>query len=278
MFWHNDSNSRICILFADIMAKIRNLSDDRDEIVKIKYFVLLLAAMAFPLTALAHDVTLAVTSEDLDVTSAGQAYQSYLAYPASEGVYPGVVLIHSFNGLEQGYRDMTDAFAAEGFVVLAIGWQTFERGPSDALVEQLIYDSIAYLSARDDVDSLRIGLTGFCAGGRYTMLFMPQIKAFAAGVAWYGFPNNANPTAPIDLVEALDAPMLIIHGTQDRPSPIAGIYEYATALGNAGKDFELKVYANEPHGFMLAGGELRQDDVAADAFNEMVAYFRRKLG
>ena len=73
-----------------------------------------------------------------------------------------------------------------------------ERGPSDALVEQLIYDSIAYLSARDDVDSLRIGLTGFCAGGRYTMLFMPQIKAFAAGVAWYGFPNNANPTAPID--------------------------------------------------------------------------------
>ena len=245
---------------------------------KIKYFVLLLAAMAFPLTALAHDVTLAVTSEDLDVTSDGQAYQSYLAYPASEGVYPGVVLIHSFNGLEQGYRDMTDAFAAEGFVVLAIGWQTFERGPSDALVEQLIYDSIAYLSARADVDPMRIGLTGFCAGGRYTMLFLPQIKTFAAGVAWYGFPNNANPTAPSGLIEALDAPMLIIHGTQDRPSPIADIYAYATALGDAGKDFELKVYANERHGFMLENGELRQDDVAIDAFQEMVAYFRRKLG
>ena len=124
----------------------------------------------------------------------------------------------------------------------------------------------------------RIGLTGFCAGGRYTMLFMPQIDAFAAGVAWYGFPNNGNPTAPADLIENLDAPMLIIHSTQDRPSPIASIYAYATALGDAGKDFELKVYANEPHGFMLEEGELRRDDVATDAFNEMVAYFRRKLG
>ncbi len=244
---------------------------------KIKYFVLMLAVLAFSLTALAHDDTLAVTSEDLDVMSDGQAYQSYLAYPASEGVYPGVVLIHSFNGLEQGYRDMTDAFAAEGFVVLAIGWQTFERSPSDALVEQLLRDSIAYLSAREDVDSMQIGLTGFCAGGRYTMLFMPQIEAFAAGVAWYGFPNNANPTAPADMIEELDAPLLIIHGTQDRPSPIAGIYAYATALGDAGKDFELKVYANEPHGFMLEDGELRRDDVATDAFNEMVTYFRRKL-
>ena len=244
---------------------------------KIKYFVLMLAVLAFSLTALAHDDTLAVTSEDHDVMSDGQAYQSYLAYPASEGVYPGVVLIHSFNGLEQGYRDMTDAFAAEGFVVLAIGWQTFERSPSDALVEQLLRDSIAYLSAREDVDSMQIGLTGFCAGGRYTMLFMPQIEAFAAGVAWYGFPNNANPTAPADMIEELDAPLLIIHGTQDRPSPIAGIYAYATALGDAGKDFELKVYANEPHGFMLEDGELRRDDVATDAFNEMVTYFRRKL-
>ncbi len=245
---------------------------------KIKYFVLLLTVLAFSLSALAQDVTLAVTSEDLEVESDGQAYQSYLAYPESEGVYPGIILIHSFNGLQQGYRDMTDAFAAEGFVVLAIGWQTFGRSPSDALVEQLIYDSVAYLSARDDVDAMRIGLTGFCAGGRYTMLFLPQIEAFAAGVAWYGFPNSANPTAPVDLIDELDAPMLIIHGTQDRPSPIASIYAYARALGEAGKDFELKVYGNEPHGFMLEGGELSQDDVATDAFNEMVTYFRRKLG
>lgn len=220
---------------------------------------------------------MAVVSEDIAVTSQERDYLSYLAYPADEGVYPAVVLIHSFNGLQDGYRELTDAFAAEGFVVLAIGWQTFERSPSDALVEQLMLDSIAFLSDRADVDPTRIGLTGFCAGGRYTMLFMPQIEAFRAGVAWYGFPNFGMPTTPADLLDQLDAPMLIIHGTKDRPSPIADIYAYATALGEAGKDFELKVYSNEPHGFMLSDGELSRDDVATDAFNEMVDYFSRKM-
>ena len=233
--------------------------------------------LAFPMSIMAQDDMMTVVSEDIIVTSDSQDYESYLAYPDAEGIYPGIVLIHSFNGMEQGYRDMTDQFAAEGFVVLTVGWQTFERSPSDAVMEQLMLDSIDFLSARDDVDAERIGLTGFCAGGRYTMLFMPQIEGFAAGVAWYGFPNNGNP-APSSFVDDLESPMLIIHGTDDSPSPIADIYAYATDLANAGADFELKVYANEPHGFMLSGGELRTDDVAMDAYNEMVDYFSRKLG
>jgi len=240
---------------------------------------LLVGLFALPFAISAQDdMMMSVVSEDVDIMSDGQAYESYLAYPEEEGMYPGIVLIHSFNGMQQGYRDMTDAFAAEGFVVLAVGWQTFERSPSDALVEQLMLDSIDFLSAREDVDPERLGLTGFCAGGRYTMLFMPQVDAFDAGVAWYGFPNNGDPVTASDLVDELESPMLIIHGTDDRPSPITDIYDYATALGEAGADFELKVYANEPHGFMLSDGELRTDDVATDAFNEMVDYFTRKLG
>ncbi len=244
---------------------------------KIKCVVLAYVLLAFSLTVMAED-GLRVISEEVEVMSGGQAYASLLAYPASEGVYPAAVLIHSFRGLQQGYRDMTEAFAGEGFVVLAVGWQTFEQNPSDALVEQLLIDSVDFLSARDDVDRLRIGLTGFCAGGRYTMLFLPQIDAFAAGVAWYGFPNFGDPVTPSDVIDDLDAPMLIIHGTNDRPSPIADIYAYATALGEAGKEFELKVYSNEPHGFVLDAGELSRDDVASDAFDEMVVFFRRKLG
>lgn len=247
---------------------------------KVKGLVIaLLALLALPFAVAAQDdMMMAVVSEDVAISSDGQDYESYLAYPEDEGIYPGIVLIHSFNGMEQGYRDMVDAFAAEGFVVLAVGWQTFERSPSDALVEQLLLDSIDFLSARDDVDPEKLGLTGFCAGGRYTMLFMPQVEAFAAGVAWYGFPNNGDPVTASDLVDDLESPMLIIHGTQDRPSPITDIYAYATALGDAGKDFELKVYANEPHGFMLQEGALRTDDIAMDAYYEMVDYFTRKLG
>ena len=225
----------------------------------------------------AQDVT--VQSGDIDVTSGDKAYKSYLAAPTSAGPHPAVVLIHSFRGLEQGYRTMTDELAARGFVVLAVGWQTFEQSPSDDVVKKLVEDSIALLSAREDVDKERIGLTGFCAGGRYTMLLLPQISSLKAGVAWYGFPNNAgSSTAPKDLIGDLKAPMLIIHGTEDQPSPIGTIYDYAGALAAAKASFELKVYAAEPHGFMLQNGELRQDDVGTDAFNEMADYFTRKLG
>lgn len=240
----------------------------------------LFGAALLPTLGFAQDatelVTQSVTSEDVEVTSGGQAYPSYLAAPDAGGPYPGIVLIHSFNGLENGYKTMVDQLAAEGFVVLAVGWQTFERQPADGVVQQLVEDSAAFLTARDDVDAARLGLTGFCAGGRYTMLLLPQSDTFAAGVAWYGFPNNGDP-APVSFIDQLDAPMLIIHGTADEPSPIADIYQYATDLTSAGKTFELKVYYGEPHGFMLANGELRTDEVAQDAFNQMASFFSRKL-
>src|SRR5687768_7451595 len=99
-------------------------------------FLTILAVLTFvflfPMTVLAQEAdALEVESSEVEVISNEQAYVSYLAAPAAEGTYPAIVLIHSFNGLEEGYRTMTDRLAAEGFVVLAVGWQTFERSPSD---------------------------------------------------------------------------------------------------------------------------------------------------
>jgi carboxymethylenebutenolidase len=236
--------------------------------------VLLTLLVTIPMLSFAQEVE--VESSDVEVMSGEQAYQSYLAAPTSGGPYPGIVLIHSFRGLEAGYRTMVDQLAGEGFVVLAVGWQTFEQSPVDDVVSQLLDDSVAFMTARDDVDPERLGLTGFCAGGRYTMLFLPQHEAFGAGVAWYGFPYNGDP-APASFVGDFSAPMLMIHGTADTASAIGDIYRYSTELQDAGAYFELKVYYGEPHGFMLANGQLRDDEVAQDAFNEMADFFRRKL-
>lgn len=246
----------------------------------IKILSVLAALLLSVTVASAQTDTLAglmdIEGRDVQVMSGGQAYESYYAAPSAEGVYPGIVLIHSFRGLEPGYRTLTDQFASEGFAVLAVGWQTFEQSPSDDTMAQLMEDSIAFLSEQDFVDPQRTGLTGFCAGGRYTMLFLPQIEAFDAGVAWYGFPFNGDP-APAAFADQLTDPMLIIHGTDDQPSPVSDIYDYAGQLTEANAPFELKVYSDEPHGFMLEGGELRTDEVAQNAFDEMVSFFRRKL-
>lgn len=217
----------------------------------------------------------------VQIESGGQSYPAYIATPGNGGPYPGVVLIHSFNGLEVGYQDMVDRLAGEGFVVIAPEWQTFEEAPQDAVMEALVRDTVAYLGTRPDVNESSLGLTGFCAGGRYTMLLLPQIEEFRSGVAWYGFPysgGQANGTPPADLIDELADPMLIIHGTADQASPVAEIYRYAGDLDAAGKYFELKVYQGEPHGFMIAeDGQLAETPVAESAYNEMVVFFNQRL-
>jgi carboxymethylenebutenolidase len=222
----------------------------------------------------------AVQNESLEISSGGQNYPAYLAAPLAEGPWPGIVLIHSFNGLEPGYKTMTDDLAKEGFVVVAPEWQTFNRTPRDATVQQLISDSVAYLKEREDVDSERLGLTGFCAGGRYTMLFLPQMNDFKSGVAWYGFPYSGgfnNESLPANLVSQLDSPMLIIHGTRDQASPVEDIFRYAMALDRSNKYFEMKIYQGEPHGFMIEDGQLSQSFPAQDAYVQMVSFFNRTL-
>jgi len=220
-----------------------------------------------------------VKNESINLSSQGMAYPAYLAVPASAGKWPGIVLIHSFNGLEPGYRTLVDKFAKEGFVVIAPEWQTFNKTPDDNTVGQLIKESVAYLKTRDDVNSSDVGLTGFCAGGRYTMLFLPQMD-FKSGVAFYGFPYSSgfqNESKPADFIGQLKVPMLIIHGTYDQASKISDIYRYATDLNASGKYFELKVYQGEPHGFMVQNGQLSQSFPAKDAFLQMVTFFNRTL-
>ena len=130
-----------------------------------------------------------VSNESVNITSGNLTYPAYLSTLAGEGKWPGVVMIHSVNGLEPGYISMADQFAMQGYVVLAVQLQTFNRSPSDAVVAGLVDDSVAYLKSREDVEDDRLGLTGFCAGGRYTMLLLPQMnQSFSSGVAWYGFP------------------------------------------------------------------------------------------
>lgn len=214
------------------------------------------------------------------IAAEGRTYPAYLAVPAGEGKHPGLVLIHSFNGLEQGYKDMSDRIAGDGFVVIAPEWQTSNPRPGDAEVGAIIRSSISPLKSRDDVDSSMLGLTGFCAGGRYTMLFLPQMKDFKAGVAWYGFPYNRgfmSDTTPESPIAELDVPILMIHGSRDQASPVTDIFNYTRELDSAGKYFELKEYQGQPHGFMIVNGSLNREDYAENAYSEMITFYRRKL-
>jgi carboxymethylenebutenolidase len=175
---------------------------------------------------------------------------------------------------------MCDEIAGDGFVVVAPEWQTYGQRAGDDEVEAVIRSAVAFLKNRSDVDAGRLGLTGFCAGGRYTMLFLPQMHEFGAGVAWYGFPYAGPPnnTAPVELVGDLASPMLMIHGSRDQASNITDIYNYTRELDGADRYFELKVYQGKPHGFMVQNRTLARDDASMDAYSQMISFFRRTLG
>ena len=170
--------------------------------------LLMIALVAISGCAQMEEKIVQVKNESLNVSSGDMAFPAYLAAPTLTGKWPGIVMIHSFNGLEPGYIALADQFASEGFVVIAPQWQTFNRTPGDKIVTRLIEDSAALLKKRADADSEMMGLTGFCAGGRYTMLLLPQMD-FKSGVAFYGFPYSGgflNETKPADLIDQLNVP------------------------------------------------------------------------
>ena len=70
-----------------------------------------------------------VTSSMISITAEGKTYPADIAVPSTPGTHPAIVLLHSFNGLEPGYKVMCDRMATDGFVVIAPEWQTFGRRP-----------------------------------------------------------------------------------------------------------------------------------------------------
>ena len=86
-----------------------------------------------------------IQSTNVEITSQNLAYPAYFAQPAEAGKKPAIVLIHSYLGLEPGYRTLTDNLAKEGYVVISPEWQTFNKSPADEVLQGLIKDSIAYL-------------------------------------------------------------------------------------------------------------------------------------
>ncbi len=75
-----------------------------------------------------------IRSGTVEIMSEGLAYPAYLAEPVEAGKMPAILLIHSFNGLEPGYLNISDDMANEGYVVLSPQWQTFNRTPADEIL------------------------------------------------------------------------------------------------------------------------------------------------
>ncbi len=211
----------------------------------------------------------------------------YLAVPAGTGPFPGLVIVHEWNGLVDRVRQVADALAAEGYETLAVDLYHGRTGSTPdenmALVREVQSDqpamianldsAVAYLKRRPDVSG-RIGAMGWCFGGGVALSFGLDGQEHDATAIFYG--------------QLVDDPARLAHishevyGTfaaLDQSIPPAAVHRFEDALRQAGIPNDLHVYDDVQHGFWLHVDDdpATRSAPALDAWQRLKAYLGRTL-
>lgn len=210
------------------------------------------------------------------------AYESVLCQPKEPGKYPAVITIHGIFGLQEMDVRFASRLSAEGYVVLAHGWQSKEQDPADEDIVKGIESALDFLKQNERVDAERISLIGVCRGGSITMVTGAYVPAFRVLVSFYGqsyypFPSEKKPYSPIDLVDNIQSPMLIIHGEEDTIFSVQESMDYCHKLEMKGKVHQCKFYPEAEHGFFLEGHRNYHRQASEDAWMLLKKFLRDAL-
>jgi carboxymethylenebutenolidase len=222
---------------------------------------------------------------------------AYRAAPAGKTNLPVVLVISEIFGVHEHIADVARRFAKLGY--LAIAPEMFLRqGDAQGYAEiskliaeviskvpdaQVMADldaTVAWAQANGG-DTSKLGITGFCWGGRITWMYAAHNPKVKAGVAWYGrlvgAPNALSPTNPVDVVAKLGGPVLGLYGGADTGIPQASVdtMKAALATGNdAAKRSEFVVYPDTPHAFHADYRPSYRKEAADDGWKRATAWFK----
>jgi carboxymethylenebutenolidase len=141
---------------------------------------------------------------------------------------------------------------------------------------------VAYAKKLPAARADRIGVTGFCRGGLYTLLFAAQSPDVKAAVAWYGEIKPAKTpgirtAGPLDVAGRIKAPVLGLYGEADQGIPVADAREMEAALRSAGRTAEFVLYPDAPHAFHADYRPSYRENPAKDAWARCLAWFDKYL-
>ena len=222
---------------------------------------------------------------------------AYRAAPAGKTGLPVVLVISEILGVHEYIADVARRFAKLG--CLAIAPELFVRqgdaqsyGEVSKLVSEVIskvpdaqvmadLDAAVAWAQANGGDTARLGITGFCWGGRITWLYAGHNPKVKAGVAWYGrlvgAPSALSPTNPVDVVGSLGGPVLGLYGGADAGIPQDTVERMKAALagGNAAaKASQFVVYPDTPHAFHADYRPSYRKEAADDGWKRCVAWFK----
>ena len=256
------------------------------------------AAAASPVSA---DTVIATGSEGLTagevkIPVADGEIPAYRAMPAKDGKFPVVLVVQEIFGVHEHLKDVCRRFAKEGYLAIAPELYSRQGDPSkfadwkqlyaeivskvpDAQVMSDLDATVAWAGKSGSGDESRVGVTGFCWGGRIVWLYSAHSSTLKAGVAWYGRlagqPNPLQPTYPLDVVADLKAPVLGLYGGQDQGIPLTDVEKMRVALVAARNPSEIIVYPDAGHGFNADYRPSFNAEAAKDGWRRCLEWFRK---
>jgi len=218
----------------------------------------------------------------------------YAALPDSSGPHPAVVIAFHVGGLDDFDRKMADQLAEAGFV--AVVPDLFHRfskevmdGPrldrlghlKDADIIADMNAAVDFLTANSAINGDRIGVTGFCMGGRIAWLMAASNQIFKCTVPFYGgnIMGNWGPgDTPFSMSNNINCPMLFHFGAEDGNPSVADRDTFDAELKRLGKDFEFHTYDGAGHAFMDHTNPDRYHEAsAAAAWPRTIDFFNKHL-
>lgn len=230
----------------------------------------------------------------------GDMIECYFARPLGEGPYPGVVVIHHMPGWDEASKEITRKLAYHGYAALCPNLHYREApnsSPDDAAAavraaggvpdDRCIGDvegGADYLRALPSSNG-KVGVIGFCSGGRQTYLVACNLPTLNAAVDCWG--GNVvmsaeqltprQPVAPIDMTAHLGCPLLGLFGADDRnpaPDQVARIEE---ELKKHGKTYEFHTYEGAGHAFFSVDRPSYRVEAAVDGWQKVFAWYDKYL-
>jgi len=222
---------------------------------------------------------------------------AYRAAPAGKAHAPVVLVISEIFGVHEHIADVARRFAKQGY--FAIAPELFVRqgdagsyGEIAKLMSEVIakvpdaqvmgdLDASVAWARGQGADASKLGITGFCWGGRITWLYAAHNPAVKAGVAWYGRlvgqASALTPAHPVDLAGKLHGAVLGLYGGQDGGIPLDTVDKMKTALAGgsaAARKSEFVVYPDAPHAFHADYRPSYRKDAAEDGWKRCLAWFK----
>ena len=226
---------------------------------------------------------------------------AFYAAPAGKTNLPVILVIQEIFGVHEYIADTARRFAQAGYLAIApelfarqgdptkygemakLQAEVVSKVPDEQVMADL--DGAVKWAGSNGGDLKKVGITGFCWGGRITWLYASQSKNVKAGVAWYGrlvgTASALQPMHPVDLAAQISAPVLGLYGEKDGGIPLTTVDQMKAALAEAGgkgnaaaKASEFVIYADAPHAFHADYRPSYRKEAADDGFKRALAWFK----